>query len=167
MAQTLHFIAKPSYLRVRKDRVVILKYALLDEAREVMEYREDLTYLHGGYGGAFPKVEQALEGLEVGAKVEVTLTPEEGFGRADPDLIITAPAAHLPPEAKRVGAMIQGEAADGHIVKFRVTRSQDGMVTVDGNHPLAGRTVTLILEIKDIRAATPQELEMGHALVGH
>jgi len=162
--QVLHFVKKPSYLRIAKDRVVRLKYAVLDMATQhTVEFRDDLYYLHGGYGGAFPKVEQALEGLEAGDKVEVELTPEESYGQRLDELVISAPAEHFPAEAQHVGALLDGEGPDGHVRKFVVTAIGDGMLTVDGNHPLAGKNLHFVFEVLDVRAAREEELKAGYA----
>ncbi len=163
--QIVHFIRKPSYLRIAQDRVVRLKYAVSDvDAGRTIEYRDDLYYLHGGYGGAFPKVEAALAGLEVGDKAEVELTPAEGYGERQPELVIQGPAEQFPPEAQQVGALLDGEAADGHVVQFVVTAVEDGMVSVDGNHPLAGRRLHFVFEVLDVREARPDELTAGRVL---
>lgn len=163
-SQTLHFIKQPSYLRVAKDRVVRLKYLVFNgETDAIIEFRDDLYYLHGGYGGAFPKVEAALEGEQVGAKVELSLTADEAYGQRDPAMIITGPSDHFPPEAHHIGARLEGEAPEGHVVDFVVTRIADGRITVDGNHPLAGLPLRLVLEVLDIRLATEDELKARHA----
>ncbi len=163
-AQPLHFVRKRQYPSIAKDKVVTLKSAVLDATTGAMiEYRTDLTYLHGGYGGAPAKLEQALAGLEVDSRCEVTLSPEEGFGAHDPRLLITLPATELPGAAQQVGAQVEGQAEDGKVVMFRVLTIEDGMITLDGNHALAGRTVRFILEVAAIRAATAEELAAGHA----
>lgn len=163
-SQTLHFIKQPNYLRVAKDRVVRLKYLVFNgETDAIIEFRDDLYYLHGGYGGAFPKVEAALEGEQVGAKVELSLTADEAYGQRDPAMIITGPSDHFPPEAHHIGARLEGEAPEGHVVDFVVTRIADGRITVDGNHPLAGLPLRLVLEVLDIRPATEEELKARHA----
>ncbi|EDN66294.1 fkbp-type peptidyl-prolyl cis-trans isomerase [Beggiatoa sp. PS] len=162
--QILHFVQKPKYTIVSKNKVIQLKYALFDATDRILEYRDDLTYLHGGYGGAFPKVEQSLEGLEVGMKCEVQLTPREGFGIFNPFLVMTEPALHFPPEAQQIGIRLDGETPTGEMVKFTVTKVENGMVTVDGNHPYAGKTVKFVFEVADIRTATAKELELGYAV---
>lgn len=163
--KTVHFVSKPKYTAVRKNKVVRLRYALFDDgSNRTLEYRDDLYYLHGGYGGAFPKVEAALEGLEVGMKAELTLAPDEAFGAWEPDLVLTVPAAELPPEGRRVGVEVDGETPDGHVVKFRVTEAGGETLTLDGNHPYAGLRLRFHLEVLDIRDATPRELELGHAV---
>ncbi|HEY0635797.1 MAG TPA: peptidylprolyl isomerase [Gammaproteobacteria bacterium] len=164
-SQTLHFVKKPSYLRITKDRVVRLKYLVFNgESGAIIEFRDDLYYLHGGYGGAFAKVEAALEGEQVGAKVELTLTAEEAYGARDPAMVITGPADHFPPEAHHIGARLEGQAPDGHVVDFVVTRLHEGRLTVDGNHPLAGLPLRLVLEVLEIREARDEERKARHAL---
>jgi FKBP-type peptidyl-prolyl cis-trans isomerase SlyD len=161
---TLQFIKQPGYARVRKDRVVRLRYAVLDVEREAaLAYSDDLYYLHGGYGGAFPKVEQALEGFAVGMRCELVLEPEDAYGPRQPELTFTAPAAEIPEAARQVGARLQGEAADGSTVEFVVTAIGVDEVTLDANHPWAGRRLRFVLEVLEVRAATPAELAAGYA----
>lgn len=164
--QKLHFVRKPNYARIRKDKVVRLRYAVFDrDGEHALEFRDDLYYLHGGYGGSFPKIEAALEGIEVHGKAEVELTPEEGYGRYDPGLVISAPAEEFPGEARHPGARLDGEAPDGSVISFRVVKVENGAVTVDGNHPLAGRNLRFVLEVLDIRDASEAEIAAGYAFV--
>lgn len=163
-SEILHFVKQTSYLRIAKDRVVRLKYLVFHgETGAIIEFRDDLYYLHGGYGGAFPKVEEALEGEQVGAEVELSLTAEQAYGQRDPALVITGPADHFPPEAQRLGVRLEGHTPEGHVVDFVVTRISDGRITVDGNHPLAGTPLRLVLEVLDVRAASEAELQARHA----
>lgn len=161
--QIIHF--NRNWRPVAKDRVVTLRYAVQEaEGGDFMEYGSDLIYLHGGYGGAPAKVEQALAGLTVGQSCEVVLAADEGYyGSRDPALLVTVDAAEIPPEAHHIGARVDGEAPDGRVVPFAVTHIADGMITLDGNHRLAGKTLTFVLEILDVREATQAELEAGYA----
>lgn len=160
----LQFIRRRSYRIVTKDRVVRLRYSVFEQGtKQALAYRDDLFYLHGGYGGAFPKVERALEGLGVDAKLEVLLAPGEGYGERDPALEILVPVDDIPPEARTVGAELEGEAASGESRRFVVTAVSQDSVTVDGNHPFAGKHLRFILEILDIRDATRAEIEAGYA----
>ena len=162
--QKLHFISKPSYGRIRKDKVVRLRYALFDrDGGHALEFRDDLYYLHGGYGGAFARIEAALEGMEIQGKTEVELEPEEGYGRFDPALRVTAPLETFPPEAHQLGARLEGEAPDGRVLDFRVVKLENGQLTLDANHPLAGRSLRFVLEVLDIRNASEAEITAGHA----
>lgn len=163
-SNTLHFIRKRNYQSVIKDKVVRLRYAVFEQGSEqALAYSDDLYYLHGGYGGAFPQVEQALEGLGVDAKMEVELTADEAYGRYDPDLAMTVPASEIPEQARQVGARLEGESPDGGSLDFTVTAVEDDAVTVEGNHPLAGLDLRFVLEVLDIREATEAELEAGYA----
>lgn len=160
----VQFIKQRNYQRIGKDKVVRLRYVVFEQGGEqALAYRDDLIYLHGGYGGAFPKVEQALEGLTVDAKAEVLLEPAEGYGERDPALKMSVPADAIPPEARTVGAQLEGEAPDGSTRPFVVTAVDDAEVTVDGNHPLAGKRLHFMFEVMDIRDATRAELDAGHA----
>ena len=162
--QPVHFVKHRNYRVIAKDRVVRLRYGVFEQGTEqALAYRDDLFYLHGGYGGAFPKVEAALEGLGVDAKVEVSLTPEEGYGMRDPDLVMTVPIEEIPPEARSSGQALEGEAEDGQSRRFVVKAVTEESATVDANHPLAGKHLRFVFEVMDIRDATQAELEAGYA----
>ena len=162
--QVLHFVKKSSYARVGNKKVARLRYVVVDvDANKPIEFRDDLYYLHGGYGGAFPKVEEALEGCPVGERVEVSLSPEEGYGLRDEGLVMTIPKAQLPEEAHQVGARIEGETPDGHTVAFGVVEVSEESLTIDGNHPMAGKNLMLTLEVLEVRDASEEELKVGYA----
>jgi len=159
----IHFNKKRSYQRVQKDKVVYLKFLLSDaDNGETLAYRDDMVYLHGGYGSALPKVEAALEGLEVDMTVEVTLEPADAYGKFDPALRMQVPLDAIPEEARQVGAELDGEAEDGSSHAFRVVAVDVDGITVDGNLPYAGRRLHFKFEVLDIRDATPAETEAGY-----
>jgi len=99
----------------------------------------------------------------VDSRCEVLLTPDEGFGAHDPQLVMTLAASDLPEQAQQVGAALEGQGEDGNVVKFRVLKVEDGMITLDGNHALAGRSVKFVLEVTAIRTASAEELAAGYA----
>jgi len=153
-------------MKVIRNSVVALKYEVLDGRGEVIERsREPLVYLHGGHGGIFPKVEEALADREAGEKVRVRLAPEDAFGPRDPGLVRVEPRGRFRSKVK-VGMQVRGEAAhDGHShpVSFRVTGVGEHEVTLDGNHPLAGQTIEFRCTVLDVRPASPEEIAHGHA----
>ena len=166
-----------NYHTVTKDKVVTIAYALFDATiakgvdesantadNGIIEYRNNLRYLHGGYEQNLPKLQQAIEGFRVGMDTEVILEIDEAYGPHDPDLVITDTTEAFPPEARQVGSQLQGESADGQTLDFIVTRVEDGMITVDANHPLAGKRLRFVVEVKDIRPATAEEISAGCAL---
>ena len=142
-------------MKIAKDTVVRLSVEMGGSAQE-------FQYLHGGYGNLFPKVEAALAGLEEGGKASVVLAPADGFGEHDPSLIRREPRERLP-NGVAVGSALHGGAGEGGQRQvFRVTALSDTEATLDGNHPLAGRTVELRCEVLEVRAATQEEIEHGH-----
>jgi FKBP-type peptidyl-prolyl cis-trans isomerase SlyD len=159
----LHFNRKRNYQRIAKDKVVRLKYLLQDrDTGQSLAYRDDMVYLHGGYGSAFPKIEQALAGLEVDMKVEVDLDPHEGYGEVDPQLRFEVPAEAIPEQARQVGAQLDGEGPDGDTTQFQVVAVDADKVTVDANHPMAGKRLRFLFEVLDIRDAHPREIAAGY-----
>jgi len=149
---------------ITKDKVVSLTYAIQDEQGETFEYTDvPVNYVHGGKSDLFEKIEHELEGKTIGARVEVTLPPEEAFGPHDPGLTFTDDIDNVSPELRKVGAQLEAQNASGDILQFVVTHIEDGKLTVDGNHPLAGQTVKFLVEVKDVRDATEQEVTTGVA----
>jgi FKBP-type peptidyl-prolyl cis-trans isomerase SlyD len=154
-------------MQIAKDTIVTLTYQLSNLAGEVLEHSENaeeaISYLHGGYDGIFPTVEEALEGKNVGDAVQVTMEPEYAFGEFEPELIRTEPR-NLFPEGVEVGMQFEG-AAEGtdEYMLYTVTDMTDDTVVVDGNHPLAGQTLKFDCTIIDVRKATPEEITHEHA----
>jgi FKBP-type peptidyl-prolyl cis-trans isomerase SlyD len=97
----------------------------------------------------------------VGDTVEVTLTPEEGFGENDPELTYTDVIENVPDEFRRIGAEVEMMNDQGDSKKFTVTHIEDGKLTVDGNHPMAGKIITFRIKVTDIRDASPDEQANG------
>ena len=153
-------------MKVIRNSVVALKYEVLDGRGEVVERgHEPLVYLHGGHGGIFPKVEEALADKEAGERVRVRLAPEDAFGPRDPSLVRMEPRNRFRGKVK-VGMRVQGEAAHedhSHPVSFRVVKVGEHDVTLDGNHPLAGQTIEFRCTVLDVRPASPEEIAHGHA----
>jgi len=147
---------------IRKDKVVSLTYTLRNQRGEVFEQSDvPVSYLHGHDSGLFEKVERALEGRRTGESVEVTLGPDEGFGQHDPALTFTDDVDNVPAELRYVGAQLEAQNAKGEVLTFVVTHIENGKLTVDANHALAGQTVVFRLTVHQVRDATPEELRAG------
>ena len=147
-------------MKVEKDAVVRLAIEMVEGGAAGAAH--EIQYLHGGYGNLFPKLEAALAGLEAGGKASVTLAPGDGFGEHDPSLIRREPRERLP-QGVVLGSALHGQAdEEGQRQVVRVTALSDTEATLDGNHPLAGRTVELRCEVLEVRAASQEEIEHGH-----
>ncbi len=148
--------------RVEKDKVVTLTYMIRDESGLCEKSDYPVSYLHGAPDSPmFPKIEKALEGRKVGDEVEVTLSPEEGFGQPDPAKTFSDRIANVPPQYRQVGAQAVFHNDLGESLTMTVVRIEDGMIHLDGNHPLAGKTLTFTVKIVDIRDATRTEMAQG------
>lgn len=150
-------------MQVAKNTVVTISYELFDAAGKLIEKTDEpMTYLHGGYHGIFPRVEDALNGKTAGERCEVRLEPVDAFGEYDAELVRVEPRKSFPPNVK-VGMQFEG-AAEGskEYVIYTVTDVADDKVVVDGNHPLAGKALLFHCLIKEVREATGEELSHGH-----
>ncbi len=151
-------------MRIEKNTVVTLSYRLTDAQGEFIEETEEpLVYLHGGYDGIFPRVEEALEGKEAGFKSTFHLEPEDAFGDYDADQVRVEPRGKFP-EPLEIGMRFEGvpEDDDDDIEILTVTDLTDDTVVLDANHPLAGVSLRLAVEVIDVRAGTDEEIEHEH-----
>ena len=151
-------------MEVAADRVVLIHYNLKDDSGAVIDSSaggEALAYIQG-HGNLVAGLEKALEGKQNGDKVAVSVEPAEGYGKHDVALIQRVPKRSLQGSGEiKKGMQFQGQTADGMRV-FTVTSLVGDMVTLDGNHPLAGKTLNFDVEIVGVREATTEELEHGH-----
>ena len=151
-------------MRIDSGTVVTLEYELRNANGEALEEAEaDMAYLHGGFGGIFPKVEDALEGQEVGHEMDVTLEPIDAFGEYDAELMRVEPRDRFP-ETLEVGMQFEGVPGgnEDEARIYTVTDIAADQVVVDANHPWAGERLWFRCVVKDVRRATPEELRHGH-----
>lgn len=153
-------------MKIVKGTVVSLRYELFDASGSLLEKTEDpISYLHGGYDGIFPTVEEALQGKEVGETLKVRMAPEDSFGEYEHDLV-RVEQRNLFPDEITIGMQFEGGVEDGDdddYSLFTVVDISDTEVTVDGNHPLAGKTLDFVGVVTGVRTATAEELEHGHS----
>lgn len=147
---------------IRHGTVVYITYSVMDEDGRIMGQQDMPTgYVHGANSGIFPAVERALEGKCEGDSVEAQVTPEEGFGPADPDLIVVEDMANVPPMVRRLGAEAELQNDKGEVLTFRVVQIKDGQVTLDANNPLAGKNCMIAATVVSVRQATAEEMKTG------
>jgi FKBP-type peptidyl-prolyl cis-trans isomerase SlyD len=149
---------------IEKNRVVTLEYTLRDEQGAVIDSssgRGPLSYLHGK-GNIVPGLERALAGKSAGDKVEVTVPPEQGYGHRNEGLVQTLPRSRFAGDAAlSPGMRVRASGPQGARL-VTVVRVERDFVTVDGNHPLAGRVLVFSVEIAEVRKATHEEVSHGH-----
>ena len=152
-------------MKIAEDTVVTMTYKLTDTEGTVLEQSdpdEDFAYIHG-HGQLPDRLEEELEGKESGARVQITVTPEDGFGEREENQIITVPRDDFPNDEELIeGLQVEAETQDGHQI-FSIVKFDEETVTLDGNHPYAGMTLSFDVTVKEIREASESEVEHGHA----
>ncbi|MBC52361.1 MAG: peptidylprolyl isomerase [Gammaproteobacteria bacterium] len=149
---------------IGKNAVVSINYTLTNDAGEVMdtsEGREPLTYLHGA-NNLIPGLEKEMEGKSTGQSFKVTIPPSEAYGESNPELVQTLSKDMFKGVDKvepGMGFTAQGPQGEQHIV---VTAVDGDQVTIDANHPMAGKTLHFAVEIVNVRDASEEEIEHGH-----
>jgi FKBP-type peptidyl-prolyl cis-trans isomerase SlyD len=151
-------------MQVAQDTVVLIHYTLTDDAGKTIDSSaggEPLAYLHGN-GNLIPGLERALEGKSVGDSISVKLSPAEGYGEYDESLVQRIPRRALRGiDNVYVGMQLHAQSPEG-VRAVTVTQVAGDMVTIDGNHPLAGQNLNFEVTIEGVRPATEEELAHGH-----
>lgn len=149
--------------------VVSIHYTLTDDAGNMLDSSinsEPLHYLHGA-DNLIPGLENELTGKAVGSAFKVKVPPEDAYGIYNDDLVQTVPLDLFKGvEEVKPGMQFETQVANGPELII-VTDVSNGQVTVDGNHPLAGKTLHFDVTVEAIRDATSEELEHGHPHTGH
>lgn len=144
---------------VAKHKLVTITYLIKGEDGETIEQNDvPVIYVHGVGSELLPKLETALEGHQIADAVEVTIPPEDAFGVHDPELTFSDSIDNVPKEFRYVGAQAQFQNDEGETKTFIVSKIEDDMLTLDGNHPFADKTIQFIVTIHDIRDATEEEI---------
>jgi FKBP-type peptidyl-prolyl cis-trans isomerase SlyD len=146
-----------------KNAVVTLNYTVRDSDGNVIDEGEQpLVYLHGGYDGIFPALEEALHGKSVGDTFRVKLQPEDAFGDYDEELVLVEDLSQFPDNVE-VGMSFERVTDDGdEDIVYRITDIAEGKVVVDGNHPLAGVALIFDGTVAAVREASAEEISHGH-----
>jgi FKBP-type peptidyl-prolyl cis-trans isomerase SlyD len=151
-------------MRIARDTVVQIHYTLTNSTGQVLDSSaggEPLAYLHGS-GTIVAGLEQALEGKSAGEKLIVAVPAEKAYGAYDAALVQQVPKRAFQGVDKiRAGMRFTAQTSQGPR-QVLVTRVVGDMVTIDGNHPLAGQALNFDVEITAVRAAGAEELAHGH-----
>jgi len=151
-------------MQIAQDTVVSIHYTLTDDAGETVDSSaggDPLFYLHGN-GNLVPGLENALEGKQAGDKIKVTVAPADGYGEYDKQLVQRVPRRAFKGVADvKTGMQFQVQSDQGPR-SVTVTNVAGDMVTVDGNHPLAGKNLNFAVEVMEVRQPSEEELAHGH-----
>ena len=148
--------------RIVKDAVVAIDYRLtVADGTEVdtTADRGPMEYLHG-HQNIIPGLEKELEGHEEGDTLDVTITPEDGYGEHEPERVVQVNKEQLGFEPE-IGAVVSARLPDGREQHLLIAEIEGETVTLDGNHPLAGQTLRFEVSVASIREATEGEIANG------
>jgi FKBP-type peptidyl-prolyl cis-trans isomerase SlyD len=151
-------------MSISQDQVVSIHYTLRDDAGYIIDRSaegEPLAYLHG-HGQLIPGLERELTGRNPGDRLQVKIAPADAYGEYDRELVQRVPRRALKGIGDvRVGMRLQAQMSEGPRA-VTVTQLSGDMVTLDGNHPLAGKNLHFEVEVAEVRPATEEELAHGH-----
>lgn len=149
---------------IQPNAYVVLDYVLRDSDGEILDRSdgddgEPIRYVHG-YGMLVPGLEARLPGLAKGEKKEISVPSTEAFGEYDEELVLEVERGEFPdPKVVAVGDEFIAESPEGDEAVMHVVEVHDDFVIVDANHPLAGVDLTYSVTVRELRAATPEEIE--------
>ena len=152
---------------VSEGKVVVFHYTLTDDDGEVVESSKEggspLPYLHGA-GRIVPGLEEAMDGRQAGDSFQVDIDPEQGYGEKTGPGPSTVDRSEFPDHVELdEGMHFTAEAEGGQEIPLWITNIDGDDITVDHNHPLAGETLHFDVEVINVRDATDEEIDHGHA----
>lgn len=150
-------------MKISPGKVVLIDYTLTDDNKEILDTSkggEPLAYIHGS-GQIIPGLEKALDGRQADDALQVNVAPEEGYGLLDEKNVLKIPRDKVNVPKLKEGMRLQMSGQHGPQVVI-VTGITDSEVTLDANHPLAGKNLYFDVTVREVRNATPEELSHGH-----
>ena len=157
---------------IQNNFVVEIDYTLTDENGEVLDSSSDrgpLAYIHG-LGHLIPGLENEIQGKVVGDSFTATIPPEQAYGVYDENLIYNVPLSDFVPNPEEINVgdvfQVQNNAGEVMAVKVMEIDQENETFKLDGNHPLADKSLTFEVKIVSARMGTEEELEKGHPIMG-
>jgi FKBP-type peptidyl-prolyl cis-trans isomerase SlyD len=151
-------------MKIADDKVVGIHYTLKDSDGTTIdssEGRDPLYYLHG-YGQLVPGLEDELEDKALNEKFNLKVKPEDAYGEYNKELVYVLDKSKFPdPEKVEIGMTFTSKTKEGEF-NLNVINVEGDNVTLDANHPLAGRELDFDVEVVEIRDATKEEIDHEH-----
>jgi len=150
---------------IEANKVVTLNFTLTDDAGNVLDSTDHggpFSYI-SGKGMVLPKLEEAVSIMMIGTKKQLKLDAVDGYGAFNEDAVQVVGKENFPGDFNlEVGMEYMASNPDGMQMPFVITEVREEDVTIDFNHPLAGKNLNFDLELIDVREATAEELAHGH-----
>ena len=153
-------------MEISDKNVVSIHFSLTNDEGEVIDSSEGndpLVYMHGT-NSLIAGLERELSGKTAGDKIQVSIQPEDAYGQINPDLIQVVPrSAFQGVDEIKPGMQFEAKNPEGHSQLIIIEDVTDTEVKVNGNHPLAGQVLHFDVTVEEVREATEEELNHGHA----
>jgi len=147
------------------NKVITMNYTLKDSEGVVIDTTEDkgaFSFISGA-NQILPKLEEEIGTMLIGSKKNVKLSAEEAYGIYDESAIQKVEKSTFPTDTPvEVGMGFVANSPDGHPMPFKVSAVEEKEVTIDFNHPLAGKDLEFNVHLVDIRNASEEEVAHGH-----
>ncbi len=145
--------------KIKPGKFVSLTYVIKDEAGLILEHNDIPTvYVFGGDTELLGDMDELLLDKQAGDEISANIPPEKAFGEYNPEMVFVDDLENVPVEFRQVGTEVRMQNDQGEMKSFYVSRIEDGKLVVDGNHPMAGKTLTLEVKVLEVRDATAEDL---------
>ncbi|MBS1250642.1 MAG: FKBP-type peptidyl-prolyl cis-trans isomerase SlyD [Chloroflexi bacterium] len=155
----------PNPSEITDNIVVSLDYTLIVDG-EVLESTADAKPIQfiQGLGQIIPGLEEALDGMALGDSKTISVPAAKAYGKVDPDAVQKVKIEEFSEDVPlEVGTFLDLRDQEGDTLSAQITAKGEDTVTLDFNHPLAGKDLVFEVTVTELRLATEEELEHGHA----
>jgi FKBP-type peptidyl-prolyl cis-trans isomerase SlyD len=153
-------------MAIGANKVVTVNFKLSDDQGNLLQtttLEEPFIYLSGN-NQILPKLEEVIDGMIIGGKKNLELDSSEAYGDYDEKAVQQVKKDTFPEGSNiQPGMEYMAHSPEGHPVPFVIREVNDDDITIDFNHPLAGKNLSFDIELLDVREATEEELQHGHA----
>ncbi|HJE89008.1 FKBP-type peptidyl-prolyl cis-trans isomerase [Rikenella microfusus] len=152
-------------MKISENKFVSLAYTLTVDGQVADQATAErpLEFVYG-VGMLLPKFEEFIAGKEAGEKFEFVLTPAEGYGEINPQAVVNLPKdvfmvdGAIPDDMLMVGNVLPMADQNGNRLMGTVKAVNENDVTMDFNHPMAGKTLNFTGDILGVREAKPEDM---------
>lgn len=152
-------------MAIEQNKVVTMNFTLKDDEGNVLDSTEKggpFSYI-SGTNMVLPKLEEALNGMLIGSKKNLKLEAKDGYGNYNDDAIQVVGKENFPEDiVLEIGMEYMANSPDGVKMPFTISNVDGEEITIDFNHPLAGKNLNFDIELLNVRDATAEELSHGH-----
>jgi FKBP-type peptidyl-prolyl cis-trans isomerase SlyD len=156
-------------MAANENQVVSMFYELRDAQGAILDSNMDSTPLSFimGKNQIIPGLEREIAAMSQGESKKVNIKAAEAYGDYNAEAIQVLPIEQFAGLELAEGMTLYGQGEDGNTVQVVVKEFNDQNVTIDFNHPLAGKDLDFVVEIAEIRDATDDELLNGYVAGAH